>query len=159
MNRVLITCLASLLATTASAERHNYDDEHTVGVYYGLYTDHLFQPEDRDELNENNDVVVVQYDKWNIGTFENSHYDRSYVVAWEFYGGRYSHKRLYLDGRFAVGGATGYVGETFTVAGIAPSVLINADIGIQHEHVEYGIRGIYTLPNVINTGLFINFKY
>lgn len=148
-----------LAASSASAERHNYKEETTTGIYYGLYTDHVFQPEDRDELNENNDVVVFQYNKWNVGTFENSHFDRSYVVAWEFFGGRYSHKKAFIDGRFAVGGATGYVSETFTVAGIAPSVLATMDLGLEHEHVEYGVRTIYTLPNVINAGLFINVKF
>lgn len=131
--------------------------ETTTGIYYGLYTDHLFTD---DAYNENNDVVMFQYNDWYAGTMRNSFGNRSYIVAWSFIDYRKSWGKTYIELDAAVGGATGYADTpNFTVLGVAPAVIGSFDIGRSQRQFDYGIRTLYVPANVVNIGLFVNYKY
>lgn len=150
MKSILVSLLLCLVSLPALCENK-------TGIYYGLYTDHIFSPE---EYNEDNHVFLIQHNNFYSGTFLNSHYERSYIFAWSFWDYRKVwNNRYFFEFDAAVGAATGYEGHEFTIGPIAPSVLGALDFGITHKRVDYGIRTVYTPLNVINMGLFLNFKY
>lgn len=76
MKSILVLILVISFAATATAE-----GEHYIGV--GLFTEHLM--DDSDEYNEDNNLAYYHYKNDSLvaiaGTFENSYYIRSYVVA------------------------------------------------------------------------------
>ncbi len=41
---------------------------------------------DKGEPNEDNDLIGVRYNKWGFATYENSQFDRTYTISYDFYG-------------------------------------------------------------------------
>ena len=145
--------------------------ETTSGIYYGFFTDHVL---DDDVYNEENHVILLQHNDWYLGTFSNSFAKRSYVVAWSFWDYRkdFGHNSRYnfdsgwhtttwfVEFNAAVGAATGYQDTpNRTVLGLSPALIGAFDVGRSHEQFEYGVRTMYIPKNVLNAGLFFNFKY
>lgn len=150
-----------LLSTHVTADWHDdFFDMHadTIGVYYGLYTDHLL---DSEIYNEKNDVVLLQWNGWTAGTMRNSHYERSYLLTWSFWSYRKNFRDagLYLEGAAAAGLVTGYAHELPSVGGLSPLVAGTVDLGKRIQDVEFGIRGVYIPLNVVNVGLFFNYRF
>lgn len=148
----------AILLLTISFAVHS-ETENTSGIYYGVYTDHLF---DDDVYNEDNDVLLLQHNDWYLGTFDNSFGKRSVVGAWSFWDYRkdWRSTKLFFQFDSAVGVATGYKDTpNWTILGLSPALIGSADIGLSHERFEYGVRTLYIPANVVNVGFFFSFKY
>ena len=57
-------------------------DDDKFGLIFVPKSDHF---SDRGEPNENNNLVGFKYNKWGVATYENSQFDRTFTLSYDFY--------------------------------------------------------------------------
>lgn len=123
-NLVLFICL--LIASSVFAD--DAIPTNKVYFYHDIGTHHT---KNSDEYNEHNDVTVLGYNKFFVGTYDNSYNKRSFMTGYEFYHGLVPlGNYFFLEGETYVGVATGYANTpTISIMNLTPAAVATMDIG------------------------------
>lgn len=147
--KLLILIVFFFLASTCNVNADDYmyllDEEYSISI--GLYTKHL---KTSANLNEQNELFAVQIHNWTISTFNNSHYNRSWFLGYDFDTDKISLyiSKLYVRGHFYIGTLYGYGDDLINIDGWSPAAMVTGEIGFN----RFSIEGTY-LP--IDDGVVI----
>jgi hypothetical protein len=157
--KTFATCLlvASTL-TTALASANCRPESNTLGLWTNIHSYHLSR---ENVVNEENQLLGLQWNRWFAGTFSNSFYQRSYVLGWCWLRGDWavSHSSKWsVTAKLSPGIAYGY-GNRFLLSfwnltpGLLPSAGFNYDV---NEQLTLGAETFYVWSEqggVLVTGL------
>ena len=108
--------------------------EDEISIATSVYTKHLNGDKN---LNENTQGVAIYYNDWLAGTFNNSNYQRSWILARRFSTDKYDlDDNLFIRGNFYAGALYGYGDYMPNISGWTVGATPSFEIGYKKIALE-----------------------
>ena len=129
MKSIILTILLILgIYSISSAE-----DE--ISIATCVYTKHLSGSKG---LNDHNESIFISYNKYSVGTFINSNYDRSWLLAYDLSTDKHDiiNSDIFIRGHFYLGALYGYGDYMPNISGWTIGAAPTIEVGYKHISLE-----------------------